>query len=131
MKKFLLPLAAFAFATPAAAQSIIVTGSDEAGLAPLSVAYEELRAGQNALAVDKLTHSDIDAQDPSRLINLGTAYARLGKTADAQTAYKAAITSDIRYDVELANGAYMDSRWAARTALANLNAGKPLLALAR
>ena len=131
MKKILLPLVALAFATPAAAQSIVVTGSDEEGLAPLSVAYEELKAGQNALAVDKLTHSDIDAQDPSRLINLGTAYARLGKTADAQTAYKAAITSDIRYDVELANGAYMDSRWAARTALANLNAGKPLLALAR
>ena len=92
---------------------------------------QRLLAGQNALAVDKLTHSDIDARDPSRLINLGTAYARLGKTADAQTAYKAAITSDIRYDVELANGSYMDSRWAARTALANLNQGKPLLALAR
>ncbi|GAA0866414.1 hypothetical protein GCM10009115_29080 [Sphingopyxis soli] len=131
MKKILLPLVALAFATPAAAQSIVVTGSDEEGLAPLSVAYEELKAGQNALAVDKLTHSDIDARDPSRLINLGTAYARLGKTADAQTAYKAAITSDIRYDVELANGSYMDSRWAARTALANLNQGKPLLALAR
>ena len=131
MKKFLLPLVALAFATPAAAQSIVVTGSDEGGLAPLSVAYEELKAGQNALAVDKLTHSDIDARDPSRLINLGTAYARLGKTADAQTAYKAAITSDIRYDVELANGSYMDSRLAARTALANLNQGKPLLALAR
>ncbi|KTE25869.1 MULTISPECIES: hypothetical protein [unclassified Sphingopyxis] len=131
MKKFLLPLVALAFATPAAAQSIVVTGSDEEGLAPLSVAYEELKAGQNALAVDKLTHSDIDPQDPSRLINLGTAYARLGKTADAQTAYKAAITSDIRYDVELANGTYMDSRWAARTALSHLNQGKPLLALAR
>ena len=73
MKKFLLPLVALAFATPAAAQSIVVTGSDEEGLAPLSVAYEELKAGQNALAVDKLTHSDIDARDPSRLINLGTA----------------------------------------------------------
>ncbi len=131
MKKFLLPLVALGFATPAAAQSIVVTGSDEEGLAPLSVAYEELKAGQNALAVDKLTHSDIDPQDPSRLINLGTAYARLGKTADAQTAYKAAITSDIRYDVELANGTYMDSRWAARTALSHLNQGKPLLALAR
>jgi len=131
MKKILLPLVALAFATPAAAQSIVVTGSDEEGLAPLSVAYEELKAGQNALAVDKLTHSDLDEQDPSRLINLGTAYARLGRTADAQTAYKAAITSDIRYDVELANGDYMDSRWAARTALTNLNAGKPLLALAR
>ena len=131
MKKFLLPLVALAFANNAAAQSIVVTGSDEEGLAPLSVAYEELKAGQNALAVDKLTHSDIDPQDPSRLINLGTAYARLGKTADAQTAYKAAITSDIRYDVELANGTYMDSRWAARTALSHLNQGKPLLALAR
>ena len=131
MKKILLPLVALAFATPAAAQSIVVTGSDEEGLAPLSVAYEELKAGQNALAIDKLTHSDIDARDPSRLINLGTAYARLGQTADAATAYEAAITSPIRYDVELAGGTYMDSRWAARTALANLNEGKPLLALAR
>lgn len=130
MKKILLPLVAVAFATPAAAQSIVVTGAEDDS-APLSVAYEELKAGQNAMAVDKLTHSSLDRDDPSRLINLGTAYARLGQTANAQTAYKAAITSDIRYDVELANGTYMDSRWAARTALANLNQGKPLLALAR
>ena len=131
MKKILLPLVALAFATPAAAQSIVVTGSGEDGLAPVSVAYEELKAGQNSVAVDKLEHSALDAQDPSRLINLGTAYARLGKKADAQTAYQAAITSPIRYDVELAGGTYMDSRWAARTALANLNQGGPLLALAR
>jgi cytochrome c-type biogenesis protein CcmH/NrfG len=131
MKKILLPLVALAFATPAAAQSIVVTGSGEDGLAPVSVAYEELKAGQNSAAVDKLEHSALDAQDPSRLINLGTAYARLGKKADAQTAYQAAITSPIRYDVELAGGTYMDSRWAARTALANLNQGGPLLALAR
>lgn len=131
MKKILLPLVALAFATPAAAQSIVVTGADEDGLAPLSVAYEELKAGQNALAVDKLTHGDLDARDPSRLINLGTAYARLGQKAEAQTAFEAAITSPIRYDVELANGTYMDSRWAARAALSNLDQGKPLLALAR
>ena len=131
MKKILLPLVALAFATPAAAQSIVVTGSDEDGLAPVSVAYEELRAGQNQAAVDKLTHSSLERDDPSRLINLGTAYARLGQKADAQTAYRAAITSSIRYDVELASGTYMDSRWAARTALANLDQGKPLLALAR
>ena len=36
-----------------------------------------------------------------------------------------------RYDVELASGRYMDSRWAARTALTNLEQGRPLLALAR
>ena len=131
MKKYLLPLVALAFASPATAQSIIVTGAEENDSAPLSVAYEELKAGQNELAVDKLTHSSVHRDDPSRLINLGTAYARLGQRADAQTAYKAAITSDIRYDVELANGTYMDSRWAARTALTNLYQGKPLLALAR
>ena len=131
MKKILPLFVALAFAGPATAQSIVVSGGDASDLSPLSVAYEELQAGRNAAAVDKLTHSAIDAQDPSRLINLGTAYARLGQTADAATAYEAAITSPIRYDVELASGTYMDSRWAARTALANLNEGKPLLALAR
>ena len=38
--------------------------------------------------------------------------------------------SPIRYDLELANGDFMDSRWAARTALARLGQGRPLLALA-
>jgi len=73
----------------------------------------------------------LDARDPSRLINLGTAYARLGRTAEAARAYDAAIGSPIRYDLELASGRYMDSRWAARTALANLEKGRPLLALAQ
>jgi hypothetical protein len=131
MKKILPLFVALAFAGPAAAQSIVVSGGDASDLSPLSVAYDELQAGRNAAAVDKLTHSAIDARDPSRLINLGTAYARLGQAADAATAYEAAIASPIRYDVELAGGTYMDSRWAARTALANLNEGKPLLALAR
>lgn len=131
MKKILVPLVALAFATPAAAQSIVVTGSEGDELTPVSVAYEELKAGQNQMAVDKLTHSAVQRDDPSRLINLGTAYARLGQTADARNAYEAAIASPIRYDVELAGGTYMDSRWAARTALSHLDQGKPLLALAR
>ena len=131
MKKILPLFVALAFATPATAQSIVVNGAEESDSTPLSVAFEELKAGQNRLAVDKLVHSRIERDDPSRLINLGTAYARLGQKADAQTAYRAAITSPIRYDVELANGNYVDSRWAARTALANLQQGRPLLALAR
>ncbi|MDK2760741.1 MAG: hypothetical protein KYX64_05220 [Sphingopyxis sp.] len=132
MKKILLATIALAFAAPAAAHPIIVTGSDDQDSAPLPVAYDELKAGHNQVAVDKLSRdTTLDARDPSRLINLGTAYARLGQTAKAQTAYTAAINSPIRYDVELAGGDYMDSRWAARTALANLNQGRPLLALAR
>ena len=132
MKKILLPLVALALATPAGAQSIIVVTGPQADSEALPVAYAELKAGDNRAAVAKLTgENKLDARDPSRLINLGTAYARLGRTDDAVAAYTAALGSPIRYDLELASGRYVDSRWAARTALENLNEGRPLLALAR
>ena len=132
MKKFLLPLIALAFASPATAQSIVVVTAPQADSMLLPVAFAELKAGENEAAVEKLTgETTLDARDPSRLINLGTAYARLGRTADAAAAYDAAIASPIRYDLELASGRYMDSRWAARTARTNLDTGRPLLALAR
>ena len=130
MKKILLPLVALAFASPATAQSIVVVTAPQVESDILPVAYAELKAGENRAAVDKLTgNNGLDARDPSRLINLGTAYARLGRTAEAAAAYDNAIGSPIRYDLELADGSYVDSRWAARTALANLNQGRPLLAL--
>lgn len=131
MKKILPLLAVLAFSAPAGAQSIVVAAPQvEADALP--VAYAELRSGDNEAAVAKLTGEwTRDIRDPSRLINLGTAYARLGRTADASAAYGAALDSPIRYDVELADGRYVDSRWAARTALANLNQGRPQLALAR
>ncbi|WP_431562463.1 hypothetical protein [Sphingopyxis sp.] len=131
MKKILLPLVVLAFASPAAAQSIVVVTAPQAGESEiLPVAYAELKAGENQAAVEKLTgETTLHARDPSRLINLGTAYARLGRTVDAAAAYGNAIGSPIRYDLELADGRYVDSRWAARTALANLNRGRPLLAL--
>ena len=132
MKKILLPLIALAFATPATAQSIIVVTGPQADSTALPVAYAELRSGENHAAIAKLTgETNLGARDPSRLINLGTAYARLGRTSDAAAAYDAALASPIRYDLELADGRYVDSRWAARTARANLAAGRPLLALAR
>lgn len=133
MKKIFLPLVALAFAMPAAAQtSVVVTAPQADAEDILPVAYAELKAGDNRAAIAKLTgETTLDRRDPSRLINLGTAYARVGQTADATASYEAAITSPIRYDVELDGGQYMDSRWAARTALANLQQGRPLLALAR
>ncbi|WP_447764853.1 hypothetical protein [Sphingopyxis panaciterrae] len=132
MKKIILPLIALAFASPAAAQSIVVVTAPQTDSDILPVAYSELKTGDNRAAVAKLTgETTLDARDPSRLINLGTAYARLGRTNDAAAAYSAAVDSPIRYDVELASGKYVDSRWAARTALGNLNTGRPLLALAQ
>lgn len=93
----------------------------------IDVAYEELVAGRNQEAVDKLRHSDaVQSGDPAALINLGTAYARTGRTAKALDSYRSAIGSSDRYDLELADGSWMDSRGAARKAMRNLLAGRDL-----
>ena len=62
-----------------------------------------------------------EASDPARLINLGTAYARLGDFDRASDAFRRAMYSDQRYDLELADGSVVDSREAARMALAKLS----------
>ena len=55
MKKYLLPIVALAFASPATAQSIIVVTGPQAGDSGiLPVAYAELKAGENRAAVEKL-----------------------------------------------------------------------------
>lgn len=96
----------------------------QSGFDPVSldVAYPALAAGQNRDAINQLlADKSIDANDPSRLINLGAAYARIGRADLAETMFRAAIKSDIRYDLELADGSMMDSRLAARLALSRLN----------
>jgi Flp pilus assembly protein TadD len=119
MKKTIKTLAAVALAAlalPAAAQEIPVDGPTM-----LPVAYEALRDGRPHEALRQLANMpNVDARDPSRLINMGTAHARLGRTDEAAAHYRAAIDSPIRYDLELADGRTMDSRWAARMALQQL-----------
>lgn len=81
------------------------------------VAYEELSQGRSDAAVSRILKSDAHrASDPAALINLGTAYARMGRTAEARDCFERAIASRERYDLELASGQWMDSRRAARTA---------------
>src|SRR3546814_14984926 len=58
MKKFLLPLAAIAFASPAAAQSIVVVTAQSPDSRVLPVAYAELPAGTNDAAIAKPTASE-------------------------------------------------------------------------
>ncbi|MCT2400262.1 hypothetical protein [Novosphingobium mangrovi (ex Huang et al. 2023)] len=85
------------------------------------VAYEELATGRADAALRKLEASDAaKSQDPATLINLGTAYAGAGQADKAIASYRAAIASSDRYDLELADGTWMDSRVAARTALKRL-----------
>lgn len=83
------------------------------------VAYAELTSGNTDAAVRKLADA-AESSDPAVLINLGAAYARQGATDKALASYRAAIASTERYDLELADGRWMDSRVVARTALSNL-----------
>ena len=64
--------------------------------------------------------------DPAALINLGTANARLGRPDAALDHYRAALVSRQRYDLELADGRWVDSRAAARLAIKMLNDGSVL-----
>lgn len=131
MKKIILPMLLLGLSAPVFGQSIVVVSPAAKNSGALPVAYEELRTGRNAAAIAHLTTTDaVAANDPARLINLGTAYARTGRSDQAAAMYRAAIYSPVRYDLELANGSYVDSRWAARTALGQLRAGRPALALA-
>ena len=87
----------------------------------LDVAYEEMVQGKTETVIVRLEGADESkASEPALLINLGTAYARKGRVNEAETMYRAAIDSEKRYDVELADGRWMDSRSAARVALTRL-----------
>ena len=104
-------------ASAAMAQSPSPAASTEANVDHVDVAYEELMTNRNREAVEEILASRLDDKgDPAALINLGTAYARLGDTEKARACFEAAIHSDTRYMLELADGRWMDSRRAARKA---------------
>lgn len=85
------------------------------------VGYGELMAGRPEAAIARIERNGLArAGDPLALINLGTAYKLLGRKDEAQRMYRAAATSDQRYDVELANGRWIDSRRAATLAIAKI-----------
>lgn len=93
------------------------------------VGCEALVRGDNSGAIAEILEKQGTAtDDPAALINLGTAHARLGQPSKARSFYQAAILSNDRYDLELADGTWMDSRAAARLAVEKLETGA-LLAL--
>ena len=93
----------------------------------LDVGYRELVQQRPADAIERITaNRSLEADDPAALINLGTAKARLGDKSAAVDHYRAAIVSRQRYDLELSDGAWMDSRAAARLAIRMLAKGEAL-----
>jgi hypothetical protein len=83
------------------------------------VAYDQLAHGQTDAAIASLRARA--GNDPAALINLGTAYARKGMRQEALACFAAAAASDERYDLQLADGSWMDSRRAAQLAAARLS----------
>lgn len=114
----------------AAQGTIIGTAAQPDSVDQRDVAYEELSAGRSTEAIAELeTRLRATPDDPATLINLGTAYARAGDTDRAEKAFRAAMTSDTRYRLELADGSWVDSRQAARRGLEALEHRYPLAAL--
>ncbi|RGP41253.1 hypothetical protein BPTFM16_01549 [Altererythrobacter insulae] len=93
--------------------------------ATAEVAYVPLKQGRDAAAIEILGF-DVDAeqQDPAKLINLGVAYARQGRKAEARAMFEAAMKSSDRLTLETANGEWKDSRHLARLALKLLEQGE-------
>lgn len=120
-------IATFFLAGALLAQAAPAAVTVEAAVDRVDVAYEDLRDGRNHAAVERIRNNrELEAGDPAALINLGTAYARLGQKDDARFAYAAALLSGTRYDLQLADGRWMDSRQAARLAMHYLEDNRTL-----
>lgn len=80
-------------------------------------AYTEMTEGRTDAAITHLREKRVT--HPAALINLGTAYARKGMRREALDSFHAAMAAD-SYQLELADGTWMDSRRAARIAASRL-----------
>lgn len=86
-----------------------------------SIGYEALVRGDNERAVLQILNDEqVSRDDPAKLLNLGRAYARMGRMEEASTMFAAAMQSRDTVDLVLADGRVMNSKDAARKAFAVL-----------
>jgi hypothetical protein len=120
-------LLAGALLAQAVSPAITVQPGAQASGEHMDVGYLELVAGQPEAAIARIqANHELGSDDPMVLINQGAAYAMMGKTSEARERLSAAILSSERYDVELADGRWMDSRRAARIAISRLGSSQVL-----
>jgi len=114
-------------ASPATTMTVEGAHQDRGGPDWVDVGFAELATGRPAAAIARIRDNGaLDVDDPAALINLGSAHARVGQRQRAERFYKAAIISSTRYDLQLSDGRWMDSRSAAREAIAALQHGSVL-----
>lgn len=88
-----------------------------------SIGYDALRAGDNQRAVEDMMTGSISRHDPAFLLNLGQAYVRSGRVTEARELFRRAAQKREMVDLVLANGRVVNSRLAARQALATVQVG--------
>ncbi|WP_336963561.1 tetratricopeptide repeat protein [Sphingobium aquiterrae] len=95
---------------------------EEVGYKAGALGLSAIVSGDYATAVHQLNApGGAGAHDPARLINLGNAYAGMGRYGDAHAAYSAAYAAPA-IDLTLADGSVKSSRMIAREAMRRLPA---------
>ena len=121
-------IATMIFAAALSASPAASTADGNAQAQSSGTVYGELAQSQAEATILRILASDqFDSKDPATLINLGAAYAKIGQKDRALAMYRAAIASPDRYDLQLADGRWMDSRAAARLAAASLEKSDKLV----
>lgn len=110
-------LVAATLAVPALAQAPTEIGYKAGALGVASMMQGDYDAA--AAALNRMDGAS--AHDPARLINLGTAYANLGRMADAEKAYLAAAGAP-QIDLSMADGTIRNSRDVAKDGLRRVRA---------
>ena len=98
------------------AQELVVVGVPDGRLAAKAISGGDFEAARRKLEPMRV----FGENDPARLINLGNAYAGLGRMKQAREAYRAASFAPEQVLV-LANGSEDSSRAVAKRALGRLN----------
>jgi lipopolysaccharide biosynthesis regulator YciM len=88
-----------------------------------AIGYDALTAGDNQRAVDDMLSGSVSRHDPAFLLNLGQAYARSGRVTEARELFRRAARKRETVDLVLADGRVVNSRLAARQALATVQVG--------
>ena len=116
----LVSASGLAHAAPAIAGDV-VTG--EVAYSPDAIGYDALIAGDNERAIRDILAGNVSRHDPAFLLNLGQAYARSGRVAEARELFRHAAKKRENVDLVLADGRVISSKLAARQALATVQVG--------
>ncbi len=118
---------ALALALSAAGSLAVIAASPAAAQAQPDgeLAAGKLARGETTTAIASLEiQREAAPDDPALLINLGIAYAHMGKEEKARAMFDAALKSDEPTELETADGNATDSRRLARKAMAMLERGE-------